>query len=129
MHNLKDWAKSLKRDVNALTIAIRKPECPLSAKLVAGATIAYALSPIDLIPDCIPILGMLDDLIIVPLGITAAIRLLPPGLMDQCRKEAEEMEKQKKNNWKAAVFIGLVWAGTMVVTTKIAIGVFSACIT
>ena len=83
------WARRLKRDVVALWIAARDPRTPLAAKLVAGAVAAYALSPIDLIPDFIPILGYLDDLIIVPAGIWLALRLIPASLMMEFRSQAE----------------------------------------
>jgi uncharacterized membrane protein YkvA (DUF1232 family) len=102
---VKLWAKSIKRELSALAIAIQKPECPLSAKIVAGATIAYALSPIDLIPDFIPVLGLVDEAILLPIGIKAAIRLIPKELMDQCRAEAENTSKLKKNNWKMAAAV------------------------
>jgi uncharacterized membrane protein YkvA (DUF1232 family) len=84
----KTWAKALKRDVLALWIAARDPRVPFAAKLTAGAVAAYALSPIDLIPDFIPFLGYLDDLILVPLGILMAIRLMPAELMAEFRSEA-----------------------------------------
>ena len=73
----KDWARRLKRDVVALWIAARDPRTPVLAKVAAGAVAAYALSPIDLIPDFVPVLGYLDDLLIVPLGIMLAVRLVP----------------------------------------------------
>lgn len=78
---LKSWAQNLKRDVVALWIAARDPRTPLAAKIVAGVVAAYALSPIDLIPDFIPVLGYLDDLLIVPLGIWIAVRLIPAPLL------------------------------------------------
>lgn len=84
----KGWAKTLKRDVVALWLAARDRRVPLHAKLVAGAVAAYALSPIDLIPDFVPVLGYLDDLLIVPLGIMLAIRLVPEPLMAEFRAEA-----------------------------------------
>ena len=84
----RNWARRLKRDVLALWLAARDPRVPWSAKAVAGAVAAYALSPIDLIPDFIPVLGYLDDLVIVPLGIWLAQRLIPPGLMEELRREA-----------------------------------------
>ena len=82
---LKRWARALKRDVIALWLAARDPRVPLAAKLVAGAVAAYALSPIDLIPDFIPVLGYLDDLLIVPAGIWLALRLIPAELMAELR--------------------------------------------
>ena len=78
------WAKSLKRDVVALGLAARDNRVPWYAKAVAGGVAAYALSPVDLIPDFIPVIGYLDDLIIVPLGIMLAVRLIPPALMVSC---------------------------------------------
>lgn len=86
LENAKTWARRIKRDVVALWIAAHDPRTPLAAKLVAGAVAAYALSPIDLIPDFIPVLGYFDDLLIVPLGIMWAVRLVPPLLMDEFRE-------------------------------------------
>ena len=77
----KGWARWIKRDVVALWIAARDARSPVMAKITASAVAAYALSPIDLIPDFVPILGYLDDLLIVPLGIILAVRLVPPLLM------------------------------------------------
>ena len=85
LSSAKIWARSIKRDVVALWIAARDPRTPVAAKIVAGAVAAYALSPIDLIPDFIPILGYLDDLVIVPLGILLAIRMIPAPLMSEFR--------------------------------------------
>lgn len=85
---LKTWTKSLKRDVHALYLAARDPRVPWNAKLVAGAVAAYALSPIDLIPDFVPVLGYLDDLVIVPLGILLALRLVSPALLAEHRAAA-----------------------------------------
>jgi len=86
---IKLWAKSLKRDVVALWIAARDPRTPWLAKGIAAFVAAYALSsPIDLIPDFIPVLGYLDDLLVVPLGIAVALRLIPPALMIEFRREA-----------------------------------------
>jgi uncharacterized membrane protein YkvA (DUF1232 family) len=90
LNTIKDWARRLKRDVVALWIAARDPRVPLAAKLVAGGVAAYALSPIDLIPDFIPVLGYLDDLLLVPLGIMLAIRLVPQEIMAQARAEADQ---------------------------------------
>ncbi|WP_040678400.1 YkvA family protein [Rhizobium mesoamericanum] len=90
LDNAKQWARALKRDVLALWIAARDPRTPLAAKIVAGAVAAYALSPIDLIPDFIPVIGYLDDLLIVPLGIMLALRLIPATLMQEYRVEASK---------------------------------------
>ena len=84
----KTWAKSLRRDIAALWLAARDPRVPWLAKATAAAVAAYALSPIDLIPDFVPVLGYLDDLVIVPLGILLAVKLVPLEIMAELRKEA-----------------------------------------
>ena len=105
---VKSWAKALKRDVVALWLAARDARTPLWAKLLAGAVAAYALSPIDLIPDFIPILGYLDDLVIVPLGIVLAVKLIPPALMAEFRARAAAREGRPAS-FVAAVAIGALW--------------------
>ena len=107
-----DWARRLKRDVIALWIAARDPRTPLAAKLVAAAVAAYALSPIDLIPDVIPVLGLLDDLLIVPLGILLAIRLIPPPLMQEFRQKASQTPRPESRAG-AAVIVAL-WAAAAI---------------
>src|SRR5918993_526417 len=92
LERLKTWARSLKRDVVALWLAARDPRVPLLPKLLAGAVAAYALSPIDLIPDFIPVLGYLDDLLIVPLGIWLVVWLIPAQVMGEYRLIASESE-------------------------------------
>lgn len=82
------WAKRLKRDVVALFLATRDPRTPWAAKTIAAIVVAYAVSPIDLIPDFIPVLGLLDDIILVPIGIAIVIRLIPKPLMDEFRARA-----------------------------------------
>jgi uncharacterized membrane protein YkvA (DUF1232 family) len=89
----KQWARTVKRDVVALWIAARDPRVPWCAKATAGAVAAYALSPIDLIPDFIPIIGYLDDLLIVPLGLMVAVRMIPVALMAEFRDEATRRER------------------------------------
>lgn len=93
---LKSWARGITRDVVALWIAARDPRVPWYAKAAAGAVAAYALSPIDLIPDFIPIFGYLDDVVIVPIGILLAVRLVPPELMEEFRQEAIRRESRPK---------------------------------
>lgn len=90
---LKEWARGIERDVVALWLGARDPRVKWYAKAVAGAVAAYALSPVDLIPDFIPIVGYLDDLLIVPLGILLAIKLIPPPLMADLRRKASELSK------------------------------------
>lgn len=86
--NLKQRAKQLKKDIPAVFIALKKEENPLPAKIAAGATIAYALSPIDLVPDFIPVLGYLDDVILLPALVALTIKLIPAEVFAQCRQEA-----------------------------------------
>src|SRR3954462_4879225 len=88
LSRMKRWARTFRRDSHAVYLASRDPRVPWYAKLLAIGVAAYALSPIDLIPDFIPIIGYLDDLIIVPLGIVLAIRMVPPGVMIELRQEA-----------------------------------------
>lgn len=87
---LKKWAGMVKRDVHALYLASGDPRVPCYVKILAGAVAAYALSPIDLIPDFIPVLGLLDDAIIIPLGVLLVIRLIPPEVMAEYRRQAAE---------------------------------------
>ncbi|RCW84319.1 YkvA family protein [Phyllobacterium bourgognense] len=105
--SLKQWARTIKRDVVALWLAARDPRVPWYAKAVAGAVAAYALSPIDLIPDFIPIIGYLDDLIIVPLGIMLAVKLVPDDLMQELRDEATRRARPASK--EGLIFVVLVW--------------------
>ncbi|SFO66998.1 Uncharacterized membrane protein YkvA, DUF1232 family [Mesorhizobium sp. NFR06] len=93
LDSARQWARGIKRDVVALWIAARDPRVPWYAKATAGAVAAYALSPIDLVPDFIPIVGYLDDLLIVPVGIMLAVKLVPSDLMQEFREEATRHEK------------------------------------
>jgi uncharacterized membrane protein YkvA (DUF1232 family) len=104
----KRWAKAIKRDVIALWIAARDPRTPISAKLVAGTVAAYALSPIDLIPDFIPVLGYFDDLLIVPIGILWAVRLIPATLMSEFRATASNRTTRIVSR-SGLVAVVLIW--------------------
>jgi uncharacterized membrane protein YkvA (DUF1232 family) len=106
---LRSWAKSITRDVHALWLAARDPRVPWYAKALAGAVAAYALSPIDLIPDFIPVLGYLDDLLIVPLGILLVIKLVPPDIMVEHRAAALAAQDTPRSA-NAAVVIVAIWA-------------------
>lgn len=119
---LKAFAGALKRDVVALWIAARDPRTPWHAKALAGAVAAYALSPIDLIPDFVPILGYLDDLLIVPLGVAWAVRLIPLPLMAEFRAKA--MTRAHKP--KSLIAAGLIVTLWVVCTLIIACGVMSS---
>lgn len=93
LDRMKGWARIIKRDVATLWLAARHPDVPWHAKAMAAATVAYALSPIDLIPDFVPVLGYLDDLVIVPAGILLTLRLIPPALLAELRRQAEASER------------------------------------
>ena len=112
LSSIKAWARSIKRDVVALWIAARDLRVPWYAKVAAGAVAAYALSPIDLIPDFIPVLGYLDDVIIVPLGILLAVRLIPAPLMDEFRQEAIRRGGRPKSYWGMTA-IAAIWLATV----------------
>jgi uncharacterized membrane protein YkvA (DUF1232 family) len=112
LETLKQRTKRLKSQTYALYLAYRHPLTPWYAKLFAGLVTAYAFSPIDLIPDFIPILGYLDDLVLVPLGIGLALKMIPEAVMDECRAEAETlMAEGKPVSRGAAVVIILIWVG------------------
>lgn len=106
------WAKSLKRDVIALWLAARDPRVPWYAKAVAGMVAAYALSPVDLIPDFVPVLGYLDDIIVVPFGILLAIRLIPLELMAEFRLKAAIREKPTSHAGLAAILA--IWLACLI---------------
>lgn len=106
--NLKNWARAIKRDVHALYLASRDSRVPWYAKALAIVVAGYALSPIDLIPDFIPILGYLDDVIIVPLGVLLAIKLIPADIMAEHREQAAAAS-EKPVSRKAAIVIVAVW--------------------
>ncbi|CAN7697790.1 YkvA family protein [Mesorhizobium sp. LjNodule214] len=105
---LKDWARTIKRDVHAIYLAAGDPRTPWYAKALALCVAGYALSPIDLIPDFIPVLGYLDDAIIVPLGILAVLKMIPPEVMAEHRAAAA-LAAQRPVNRTAAVVIACVW--------------------
>ena len=109
---LKRWAAELRAQLVTLWFCRRDPRTPLSAKILAGVVVAYAFSPIDLIPDFIPVLGYLDDLILVPLGIYLIIRLIPPPVLADARREADAWlagRQAKPRSYWAAAFVIAVW--------------------
>jgi uncharacterized membrane protein YkvA (DUF1232 family) len=105
---LRDWARLIKRDVHALYLAGRDPRVPWYAKALAALVAGYALSPIDLIPDFIPVLGYLDDVILVPLGIAAVIRLIPPDVMAEHRAMAAAAQDRPVSR-AAAIAVIVAW--------------------
>ncbi len=112
---LRDRLKALKREALTLWVAARDPRTPLLAKLLAGAVAAYAFSPIDLIPDAIPVLGLLDDMVIVPLGVWAVLKLLPAPLLAEYRAAAAALA-EKPVSRTAALAIGAIWLAALAVT-------------
>jgi uncharacterized membrane protein YkvA (DUF1232 family) len=109
-NRLKTWARRMKRDTMALYLAGKDPRVPRLAKAMAMATAAYALSPIDLIPDFIPGLGYLDELIILPLFIYLTIRLIPPDIMVELRAQADQrLSESRPRSITGAVIIILIW--------------------
>jgi len=106
----KDKAKLLKREVYTLWIAYRKPGLPWYARVFAALVVAYAFSPIDIIPDFIPVLGYLDDLILIPLGVSLAIKMIPREILLTAREEANiRLEENHQANWIAGGMILLLW--------------------
>lgn len=118
LERLKARASALKREVVALYYAYRDPRSPLACKAVMLLTLGYALSPVDLIPDFIPVLGYLDDLVILPALIALSLRLLPPEVMADARRRAEEEPLRLERNWVAAIVIVALWAGAIAMIVK-----------
>ena len=110
VERLKRWARSLKAEVHALYLAYRDPRVPLHARIFAAIVVGYAFSPIDLIPDPIPFLGYLDDLILIPLGVALTIRMIPAPVLAECRERAKAAaEEGRPANRAAAVAVVAVW--------------------
>jgi uncharacterized membrane protein YkvA (DUF1232 family) len=114
LSRIKSWARDLKRDGHAVYLASRDPRVPWYAKALAIAVAGYALSPIDLIPDFIPIIGYLDELILLPLGIWLVVSLIPPEIMVECRARADEAAQRPVSRAGMAAIILLWIAGTLV---------------
>lgn len=111
---LKEKARVLKRDVMALFLAYKRPDVPWFAKLLAILVVGYALSPVDLIPDFIPVLGCLDDLILLPLGVGLVIRLIPDKVMRDCRVQAEKMmDEPGPRIWGVGLVFIAFWAAVI----------------
>jgi uncharacterized membrane protein YkvA (DUF1232 family) len=121
---LKDWARAIKRDAHAIYLAARDLRVPWYAKALALCVAGYALSPIDLIPDFIPVFGYLDDVIIVPLGILAVVKLVPPELMAEHRAAAALAAERPMSRTAAAV-IACIWAASIALTVWLSYRYFS----
>ena len=116
---LKQWARRLKRQAVALALAARDPRTPWYAKVLAAVVVAYAVSPIDLIPDFVPVLGLLDDLILLPLGVALCVRLIPPAVWADALERAEKTDAPQSGRVAAVVIValwvavltGAIWVG------------------
>ena len=109
-NRLLQWAKALRREVLLLWLAARDARVPLLAKLLAALVVGYALSPIDLIPDFIPVIGFLDDVLLVPLGIWLTLRLTPAALLADCKQQAAAMANQRLPTSRAGlVAVLIIW--------------------
>ncbi len=128
LEHLKQRARQLKTETFALYLAARHPLTPWYAKALIAIVVAYAFSPIDLIPDFIPVLGYLDDLVLVPLGIALCIRLMPPAVLAECRSRAQVVMAQGRPVsrlagavviaiWLALAALGLAWAYEALIAT------------
>ncbi len=112
----KRWARALKRQTFVLYYAWRNPGTPWYAKAWTAMVVAYAFSPIDLIPDFIPVLGYLDDLVLIPLGIFVAMRLIPRHILEDSRRLADErMSSKRPVSWAGAIVIAAIWLAVLVV--------------
>ena len=108
--NLKERASKLKREIPAVFLALKDKDTPIVAKMIAAVTGGYALSPIDFIPDFIPVLGYLDDIILLPALIIMTIKLIPKSVWEKCLKEAEDIWKDgKPKKWYYAIPIVVIW--------------------
>ena len=110
VENWKRRARELQAEVYAMYLAYKDPRVPWYARVFAACVVGYAFSPIDLIPDPIPILGYLDDLVLIPLGVTLAVKMIPPAVLAECRERAREVMKEGQPvNRAAAVVIVVIW--------------------
>jgi uncharacterized membrane protein YkvA (DUF1232 family) len=117
----KQWARTIRRDAHALFLAARDPRVPWYAKALAAAVAAYALSPIDLIPDFVPVLGYLDDIILVPAGVALVVRLIPPDVMAEHRATAAAAQDRPVSRTAAAVIVA-IWILALGLTLWLAAG-------
>ncbi|MEF8682467.1 UNVERIFIED_CONTAM: YkvA family protein [Bacillus cereus] len=121
IQKMKKWARNLKKQILVLYLAYRDERVPWYAKLFTMLVVAYAFSPIDLIPDFIPILGYLDDLILVPLGVYLALKLIPKEVLEDCKRKVEERQTiSKPKNWITGIIIITLWILVFVWAVKIA---------
>lgn len=117
--NLKERAKKLKQDIPALFLALKDKETPIIAKIFAGITVGYALSPIDLIPDFIPVLGYLDDVILLPLFVIITLKFIPSHVWERCLEEADHLwDNGKPKRWYYAIPVVIIWVVIVLLIIK-----------
>jgi uncharacterized membrane protein YkvA (DUF1232 family) len=121
---VRDWARRLRRDVGAVWLAARDPRVPWHAKALAALVAAYALSPVDLIPDFIPVLGLLDELVVLPAGLWLVAKLIPREIMADLRAKAEAAAAAPRS-WIAAAVVVAVWLGLAVLSGWLAYRYFA----
>jgi len=110
LERTKRWTKQLKSQLATLVLVMQHSRTPWYAKAIGGLTLLYALSPIDLIPDFIPILGYLDDLLIVPIGIWLTLALIPNDVWKECELEVKRRKlKKPRKDWKGVLLVGFIW--------------------
>ena len=127
LERLKQKSRNLKIEIYALYLAYRDPRVPWYAKAFVAIVVGYAFSPIDLIPDFIPVLGYLDDLVLIPLGVAVALKMIPEKIMEDCRIRSKEVMNAKKPiNRAAAVVIIFIWLMLIVMTIALVLRVSSA---
>lgn len=118
IEKLKKRAGELKENIYLLYLIFKHTETPWYAKVLAISTVCYALSPIDLIPDFIPVIGYLDDLLIIPLGIMLSLKLVPKEIIDECKENTSNEKDIKKFGIYAAIIIVLIWAYIIYIILK-----------
>jgi len=121
---LRRGAGQLKAEVFSLYWALRDPRTPWYAKAIGVLVVAYAFSPLDLIPDFIPVLGYLDDALLLPLGLWLTLRLIPPAVLAESRAKAQTELHSPPTNWAAAALIVVIWVGAIGLTALMALRLF-----
>jgi uncharacterized membrane protein YkvA (DUF1232 family) len=121
----KEKARLLRREAYAVYFACRDPRVPWYGRLLAACVVGYAFSPIDLIPDPVPVLGYLDDLVLIPLGVALVLRTIPPGVMAECRARADaRLAAGQPTSWIAAAVIVLIWIALAVLAIRLLLPFF-----
>jgi uncharacterized membrane protein YkvA (DUF1232 family) len=125
VQNWRKLARVLKTETYAVYLACKHPLTPWPARLLGALVVAYALSPVDLLPDWIPGLGYVDDLVLIPLGVSLMLRLIPPSVMEECRAEAaRRIGELKPKLWAAGAVIVAVWVVILVLAARWVAGLF-----